>query len=221
VRVAVTPVASTAETVKQSVYFVDKADKRALLEHLLGAGRSSRALVFTRTKHGANRSRNTSRRPASAPRPSTATSPRAPASGPSPASRAGTIRVLVATDIAARGIDVDGISHVINYDLPNVPESYVHRIGRTGRAGATGIAWAFCDRDEKGFLVDIERTIRQRIEVVTDHPFPPTGRDDQAGDPSDRERRPGGPPRRGGGGGGGGGNRRGGAGPWRGRRTGR
>ena len=220
-RVAVTPVATAAETVKQSVYKVDKAQKRALLVHLLKSPEVSRALVFSRTKHGANRISEYLEKAnigAAAIHGNKSQGARERALA---GFKSGKIRILVATDIAARGIDVDGITHVINFDLPNEPESYVHRIGRTGRAGATGIAWAFCDRDEKGFLVDIERTIRQRIEVVTDHPFPPTGRDDQAGDPSDRERRPGGPPRRGGGGGGGGGNRRGGAGPWRGRRTGR
>ncbi len=163
VRVAVTPAVTTAVNVEQSVLFVAKIDKRAALERVLREGKVERAIVFTRTKHGANRlseqleksgidsvaihgnkSQNARERALSA-------------------FKSGTTRVLVATDVAARGIDVDGISHVINYDLPDVAESYVHRIGRTGRAGATGSAISFCDRDERGLLADIERLIRRRL----------------------------------------------------------
>ncbi len=174
VRVSVTPAVTTAVNVEQSVLFVAKIDKRAALERVLREGKVERAIVFTRTKHGANRlteqleksgidsvaihgnkSQNARERALSA-------------------FRAGTTRVLVATDVAARGIDVDGISHVINYDLPDVAESYVHRIGRTGRAGASGSAISFCDRDERGLLADIERLIRRRLpELVTKRPEPP------------------------------------------------
>ena len=103
--------------------------------------------------------------------PSTATRPRTPGSGPLDSFRSGQIRALVATDIAARGIDIDGVTHVINFDLPNEPESYVHRIGRTARAGAAGIAISFCDHDERAYLSDIEKTIRQSVPVIEDHPY--------------------------------------------------
>ena len=131
-----------------------------------------RVLVFTRTKHGANRvADQLDEGAASAPRRSTATSRRARANGRWARFKQGAIRVLVATDIAARGIDVDGITHVINFELPNEPESYVHRIGRTARAGASGVALSFCDRDERAYLPAIERLTRERIEVVSNHPY--------------------------------------------------
>jgi ATP-dependent RNA helicase RhlE len=171
VRVEATPPATTAERIVQSVYFVDKTLKRQLLAHVLKDKSIERALVFTRTKHLANRlteqlSKDGVRAEAIHGNKSQSARERALANF-----RAGTTPVLIATDIAARGIDVEGISHVINYELPNIPESYVHRIGRTARAGAEGIAISFCDRDEVAFLRDIEKTIRLKVPVVTDHPF--------------------------------------------------
>jgi ATP-dependent RNA helicase RhlE len=159
----VVPQATTAEKIEQTVHYVTKRDKRALLEHVLRAAGVDRALVFTRTKHGANRlveqlDRANIRAAAIHGNKSQGARERA-----LEGFKAGEIPVLIATDIAARGIDVDGITHVINYDLPEVPEQYVHRIGRTARAGAGGRAIAFCDDDERGLLKDIERIIRQRI----------------------------------------------------------
>ncbi len=170
-RIEVTPVATTAEKIAQSVYFVAKADKPALLKHLLRDPAISRALVFSRTKHGANKiSLQLDREGITAEaihgNKSQSARERALANF-----KSGQVRVLVATDIAARGIDVDGVTHVINFDLPNVPESYVHRIGRTARAGAEGIAISFCDGEERAFLRDIERTIRMALPVQQDHPF--------------------------------------------------
>jgi len=171
IRVEVTPVSSTAETVSQQVYFVEREQKRGLLTHLLKEGRIARALVFTRTKHGANRVAKQLEGAgvnAAAIHGNKSQNARERALDDF---RAGSLRVLVATDIAARGIDIDGLSHVINYDLPNVPEQYVHRIGRTGRAGASGTAVSFCDGEERAYLRDIERTIRRSVPVVEDHPY--------------------------------------------------
>ncbi|RYE35844.1 MAG: DEAD/DEAH box helicase [Sphingobacteriaceae bacterium] len=171
-KVEVTPVSSTAETIEQALFMVDKSDKRDLLLHVLKDKNIKTALVFTRTKHGAdkvvkdllranitaeaihgNKSQNARQRALSN-------------------FKARTTRILVATDIAARGIDVDELTHVINYELPNIPETYVHRIGRTGRAGASGIALSFCDADELEFLKDIQKLININIPVA-DHPYPP------------------------------------------------
>ncbi len=171
IRVEVTPVSSTAETVAQQVYFVEREQKRGLLTHILNEQRISRALVFTRTKHGANRVAKQLEGAgvtAAAIHGNKSQNARERALDDF---RSGSLRVLVATDIAARGIDIDGLSHVINYDLPNVPEQYVHRIGRTGRAGASGIAVSFCDAEERAYLRDIERTIRRNVPVVEDHPY--------------------------------------------------
>ena len=200
-RVAVTPVASTAEKISQSVYRVAKNDKPRLLEYLLRNAELSRVLVFTRTKHGANKvvkqldgagihseaihgNKSQNAREAALAH-----------------FKSGETRVLIATDIAARGIDVDNVSHVINYDLPNEPESYVHRIGRTARAGAEGIAIAFCDWDERGFLNSIEKLTNQRIPVVSGHPYEatntgPTAEQRAAMNQDDRPRRGGGQPSR-------------------------
>jgi len=161
--VHVTPAVTTAVTVSQSVVFVAKADKRALLERVLAGSEVARAIVFMRTKHGANRLSDQLARAgiqAGAIHGNKSQNARQRALD---AFKDGTSRVLVATDVASRGIDVDGISHVINYELPTTPESYVHRIGRTGRAGATGEAISFCDPEERGLLADIERTIRRRL----------------------------------------------------------
>jgi ATP-dependent RNA helicase RhlE len=165
VRVSVTPAVTTAATVEQSVMFVAKADKRALLERVLSDTAVSRAIVFTRTKHGANRLSDQLASSGIASEAIHGNKSQNARERALEAFRKGTTRVLVATDVAARGIDVDGISHVINFDMPNVAESYVHRIGRTGRAGALGWAIAFCDRDERGLLADIERLIRRRLPV--------------------------------------------------------
>jgi ATP-dependent RNA helicase RhlE len=162
-RVAVTPQASTVDRIEQRIILTEKASKPALLVEVLKTEKTDRVLVFTRTKHGAdkvvralqkaghfaeaihgNKSQNQRERVLAA-------------------FRDGKLRTLIATDIAARGIDVDGVSHVVNYDLPNIPESYVHRIGRTARAGAEGVAISFCDHEERAYLRDIERLIRMTI----------------------------------------------------------
>lgn len=171
-KVEVTPVSSTAETINQFMYFVDKGNKNALLLDILKDPKIKTVLVFTRTKHGAdkvvkvliknnitaeaihgNKAQNARQRALSN-------------------FKAQTTRVLVATDIAARGIDVDELAHVINFEIPNIPETYVHRIGRTGRAGANGTALSFCDAEEKTDLRDIEKLIGKKIPVIDAHPYP-------------------------------------------------
>lgn len=170
-RVDVAPVSSTVDTIKQYLYFADKNAKKDLLVHLLKDSSLESVLVFTRTKHGAdklakildksgvgaeaihgNKSQNARQRALTN-------------------FKNHTTRVLIATDIAARGIDVDLLSHVINYELPNVPETYVHRIGRTGRAGNEGVAISFCEAEELPYLKDIQKLIKKIIPVVEDHPF--------------------------------------------------
>jgi ATP-dependent RNA helicase RhlE len=174
VEIAVTPVASTVDRIQQSVYFVEKSDKRALLRHLLQDDSLKRVIVFTRTKYRADEVvQNLSRASVSAVAIHGNKSQTAREKALS-AFKAGTTRVLVATDIAARGLDVESITHIINYDLPNEPESYVHRIGRTARAGATGIAYSFCDVNERAYLVDIERTIGQHLVKIDKHPYAST-----------------------------------------------
>ncbi len=171
-KVAVTPVSSTAEKVEQQLYYTDKNNKRKLLVHVLQDASIVSALVFTRTKHGADRvAKDLSKSgiTASAIHGDKSQNSRQRALTDF---KAGRIRVLVATDIAARGIDVDNLSHVINYEIPNVPETYVHRIGRTGRGGASGIALSFCEDEERPYVKDIVKLIKQQIPVVTDHPFP-------------------------------------------------
>ncbi len=166
VRVEVAPVATTAERVNQSVIHVDQANKLKLLVEILKDNNMTRTLVFSRTKHGADKIMKgliAAGYTASAIHGNKSQANREKALA---GFKAGKILALVATDIAARGIDVDGVSHVINYDLPHVPESYVHRIGRTARAGAEGVAIAFCAGDERSLLKDIERTIRQTVPVV-------------------------------------------------------
>jgi ATP-dependent RNA helicase RhlE len=162
-RVAVAPSATTAERVEQSVVFVEKADKRAMLERVLKSEDVLRAIVFTRTKHGANRLTEQLARAGIGSAAIHGNKSQGARERALEAFRSGAMRVLVATDVAARGIDVDGISHVINFDMPDVAESYVHRIGRTGRAGAAGHAISFCDREERPLLADIERLIRKRL----------------------------------------------------------
>lgn len=172
VKVEVTPVSSTVDAIQQSVFFVAKGDKRKLLAHLLGNEAIVSALVFTRTKHGADRVVKELGREgihAAAIHGNKSQNARQAALKNF---KSGHLRVLVATDIAARGIDVDNLSHVINYELPNIPETYVHRIGRTGRAGASGVAYSFCDAEEKEYLRDIQKLIKKAVPVITDHPFP-------------------------------------------------
>jgi len=170
VKVAVTPISSTVEIIDQSVYFVSKNNKRALLHHILLDKSIKSVLVFTRTKHGADKVCKDLVRSgikAAAIHGNKSQNNRQTALN---SFKAGTTRVLVATDIAARGIDVEDLSHVINYELSNIPETYVHRIGRTGRAGALGVAIAFCDEEERAYLRDVQRLIGKTIPVKTDHP---------------------------------------------------
>jgi len=171
-KVEVTPVSSTAETIQQAMYFVERQDKRSLLLHVLKTHDIPTALVFARTKHGADKIaqglvRAGIRAEAIHGNKSQNARQRALLNFKSRQTR-----ILVATDIAARGIDIDELTHVINYELPNVPETYVHRIGRTGRAGSSGIALSFCDAEEKEFLRDIEKLIGRPVPVVEDHPHP-------------------------------------------------
>jgi len=171
VRVAVTPVATPAAAVAQQVHYVEKPDKIDLLKHLLDEPSVRNALVFTRTKHGADKvARQLERKSVrvEAIHGNKSQNAREKALGNF---KRGWTRVLVATDIAARGLDISELSHVINFDLPNDPESYVHRIGRTGRAGASGIALSFCSYDERPFLAGIERLIRRHLPVARNHPF--------------------------------------------------
>jgi ATP-dependent RNA helicase RhlE len=179
-KVTVKPEQTTAEKVEQAVYFVSKKGKVKLLIHLLKTEDIGSALVFSRTKHGANKIVKLLDKAdigASAIHGNKSQGARQLALANF---KSGHTRVLVATDIAARGIDIDELSHVINYDLPNIPETYVHRIGRTGRAGASGIALSFCDGEEKAYLKDIQKLIAQNIPVVDEHPFPDDGtQDDQ------------------------------------------
>jgi ATP-dependent RNA helicase RhlE len=171
VKVEVTPVSSTAETVVQALFFVDKGDKRKLLVHLLEDGQIKRVLVFTRTKHGADRVvKDLHKAGISAEAIHGNKSQQARQRALTNFKNCKT-RVLVATDIAARGIDVDDLTHVINYEMPNIAETYIHRIGRTGRAGAMGIALSFCDMEEKEYLRDIHRLIKTSIPVISEHPF--------------------------------------------------
>ncbi|NII27085.1 DEAD/DEAH box helicase [Pseudoflavitalea sp. X16] len=171
VKVEVTPVSSTAEKIEQQIYFADKDNKRSLLIHVLENPAIERALVFARTKYGSDkiaRALNRAGIKADAIHGDKSQNARQHALTNF---KNGKIRILVATDIAARGIDVDNLTHVINYELPNVPETYVHRIGRTGRAGASGIAISFCDAEERAYLKDIQKVTKQSIPVVEDHPY--------------------------------------------------
>jgi len=169
--ISVTPISSTAENVSQKVYFVNKDDKRLLLKQLIIQESLSNALVFTRTKHGADNIVKVLKK----------ASIKAEAIHGDKSQNARQrvleqfknkeIDILVATDIAARGIDIEQLPFVINFDIPNISETYVHRIGRTGRAGNSGLAISFCGKDEKTYWQDIEKLIRMKVKVVTDHPF--------------------------------------------------
>ena len=170
VHVEVAPQATTVEIIKQSIYFVDQPSKEKLLLQLLKQKHFKSILIFTRTKHKANKVAlflNKNNISSDAIHGNKSQSARTKAIKDF---KTGKIKVLVATDIAARGIDIDNISHVINFELPNEPESYVHRIGRTARAGAKGTAISFCAAEERDFLRDIEKLIRKNIEVK-DHTF--------------------------------------------------
>lgn len=171
VSVTVNPVSSTATLVTQTVYYVKKENKRLLLKHVLNNGNIEHALVFTRTKRGADK--------VAKELSSIGISAEAIHGNKSQGARERalkgfknrSIRILVATDIASRGIDVDKLSHVINYEIPEQAETYVHRIGRTGRAGASGVAMSFCAQDEMPYLKDINKLIQKNIEVVSTHPY--------------------------------------------------
>ncbi len=169
--VEVTPESTTVELIEQSVMYVDQSKKKDLLCHVMKDASFKRVIVFTRTKHGANRVSQTLERTGIKSAPIHGNKSQSARQRALEEFRAGKVRVLVATDIAARGIDIDDITHVINYEVPNVAESYVHRIGRTARAGAQGIAISFSDNEERAFIRDIERTIRQEIPVDRSHPF--------------------------------------------------
>ena len=172
VKVAVNPISSPVEVIRQSVYLVDKGNKTNLLAHLMEQKRVKNALVFTRTKHGANKvARDLGKAGISAAAIHGNKSQTARQQALADF-KAGRIRCLVATDIAARGLDIEELSHVFNYNLPEVPETYVHRIGRTGRAGRGGEAVAFCDFGEKPLLRDIEKLIGKKVPLVEDHPYP-------------------------------------------------
>ena len=171
VRVEVTPVSSTVDKIEQQIFFVEKVDKPSLLLHLLKDSNIKTALVFTRTKHGADKVAKFLNRAniyADAIHGEKSQTSRERALS---MFKTGRLRVLVATDIASRGIDINELSHVINFEIPNVPESYVHRIGRTGRAGASGIAYSFCDAEERAYLKDITKLIGLSIPVTEDHPY--------------------------------------------------
>ncbi|MCU0369154.1 MAG: DEAD/DEAH box helicase [Cyclobacteriaceae bacterium] len=171
VRVEVTPVSSTANTVKQEIYFVEKANKKNLLLHLLKGNNINTALVFTRTKHGADRVAKDLNRAGIMAEAIHGNKSQNARQRALTNFKSQETRVLVATDIAARGIDIDELSHVINYELPNIPETYVHRIGRTGRAGASGISISFCDGEEKAYLKDIQKLIGKSLPVAEDNPY--------------------------------------------------
>jgi ATP-dependent RNA helicase RhlE len=171
IRIAVTPVETTLEAIKQSVFLVRKKDKTNLLIHLLKDKGVTSALVFSRTKHGANKILKDLLQAdikAEAIHGNKSQQARTQALNDFKSKK---IKVLVATDIAARGIDIDELSHVINYDLPEVPETYIHRIGRTGRAGLGGIAYSFVGEQEINLFNDIQKHIKMTLPVITDHPY--------------------------------------------------
>lgn len=171
VQVAVAPPASTAERIEEQILFVEEGNKRALLTELLQDPKIDRTLVFTRTKHGADRLVMQLEKSGIQARAIHGNKSQSARTLALKEFRSGRCRVLIATDIAARGIDVDGISHVVNFDLPNEPESYVHRIGRTARAGRTGKAISFCGATERFYLRDIERLIKRSVPVLRDHAY--------------------------------------------------
>jgi len=171
VKVEVVKESTTAENIAQKVFYVDRSHKKDLLRHILKDPSADKVIVFTRTKHGANRVTELLQKnkiPSLAIHGNKSQNARLRALEDF---KKGTVRVLIATDVAARGIDVDNISHVINFEVPNIAESYVHRIGRTARAGKSGVAYSFCDIEEKSFIKDIEKIIGQSIPVDRTHPY--------------------------------------------------
>lgn len=170
--VSVAPVSSTAERVKQQLYHVDKGDKRKLLYHLIRNENLSNVLVFARTKHGADNVVKALKKNGVEAGAIHGDKSQGARQRVLEAFKNKEFSVLVATDIAARGIDIESLPYVVNFDLPNIPETYVHRIGRTGRAGNEGIAISFCSRDELPYLKDIEKLIRMKIKVIEGHPYP-------------------------------------------------
>ena len=174
VRVEVTPSASTVDLVDQIVYFVDKENKNALLTDLLADEKIKTALVFTRTKYGADKVVKMLRKKGISSEAIHGDKAQNARQRALSGFKAQTTRVLVATDIAARGIDVDELEYVINYEIPNISETYVHRIGRTGRAGANGTAISFCAADEIDYLKDIEKLISKKIQIIKNHQYPMT-----------------------------------------------
>lgn len=187
-KVAVNPVSSTAETIQQSVYMTDKPNKLKLLLHILQNKELDQVLLFSRTKHGADRIVQRLRKKnieASAIHGDKSQNQRQKALN---AFKDGKVRLLVATDIAARGIDIDKLRFVINYDIPNEPETYVHRIGRCGRAGEEGVSISICEPEENVYIRDIEKLINKRIDVVKDNPFPQTEKPMNADEKKEFER---------------------------------
>ncbi|MRI00021.1 DEAD/DEAH box helicase [Kriegella sp. EG-1] len=187
-QVSIQPEQATAEKVEQGVYFVSKKNKTKLLVHLLEEHPRDSVLVFSRTKHGANKivkKLDQAGIRSAAIHGNKSQTARQKALG---AFKEGKLKVLVATDIAARGIDVEELALVINFDLPNVSETYVHRIGRTGRASASGIALSFCDVEERAYLRDIEKLIKQEVPKMPEHPF--TDSDEDAQEPAHQPRKP-------------------------------
>lgn len=187
-RVSVTPVSSAAETIQQLLYTTNKSLKMDLLYHVLESLNINQALLFSRTKHGADRIvRNLRKRKISA---SSIHGDRSQNQRQKALAdfKAGKIRILVATDIAARGIDIDKLYYVINFDIPNEPETYVHRIGRCGRAGEKGVAISFCEPEENAYIRDIEKLINQKLEVVKSNPFPQTDKPMTAQEKKEAER---------------------------------
>jgi len=188
VKVEVSPVSSTAETIQQYLYYTNKSSKKELLIHILQDSNIDQVLLFSRTKHGADRiARNLAKKKVSAAaiHGDKAQNQRQKALAQF---KAGNVRVLVATDIAARGIDIDKLKYVINYDIPNESETYVHRIGRSGRAGEEGTAISLCEPEENVFIRDIETLIRKQIEVVRDNPYPQTDRPMNAAEKKEAEK---------------------------------
>ncbi|CAM3625403.1 putative ATP-dependent RNA helicase [Flavobacterium saliperosum S13] len=169
--VSVTPISSTAEKVNQKVYFVDKENKRNLLYQIIQGEKLESVLVFVRTKHGADNVVKALKKQNINAEAIHGDKSQSARQRVLESFKRNETTVLVATDIAARGIDIEMLPYVINFDLPNIPETYVHRIGRTGRAGNSGMAISFCAKDEKTYWQDIEKLTRQKVKVVTDHPF--------------------------------------------------
>src|SRR6218665_348686 len=170
--VSVTPISSTAEIIEQQIYFVDKSDKRALLYHLIRNENLSNVLVFVRTKHGADNVVKALKKHGMNAEAIHGDKSQNARQRVLDNFKNKEISVLVATDIAARGIDIESLPYVINFDLPNIPETYVHRIGRTGRAGNGGISISFCGKDEEPYWKDIQKLIKVNVKTIKDHPYP-------------------------------------------------